>query len=167
LPDLKVVSERPAEEIKKQKAAAALERTLKALTANLLRTVRGAGRPEQIVDHAEAFAYSFVEYCKETDEMPEASMLREMIAFRGDPRSEEDGRFEHAVLENSICQHALQVVASTLLDQKMPRDHAMRELRAAMHIIEDRLAEKRKQRRRAPRAAAKGASPGKKPRGRR
>lgn len=40
LSDLRLVSERLAEEIKKQKASAALERTLKALTANLLRVVR-------------------------------------------------------------------------------------------------------------------------------
>ena len=116
LSDLRLVSERLAEEIKKQKASAALERTLKALTANLLRVVSGAGKPEQVIDHVEAFAASFVEYCKETDEMPNASMLREMIAFKAGPSIEDKDRFDKELQEKTIYRHALQVVASTLMD---------------------------------------------------
>jgi hypothetical protein len=164
VPDLKIVSERPAEEIKKQKAAAALGHTLKALTANLLHIVCGAGKPEQIVDHVEAFAKSFAEYCGDTDEMPDTSILRGMIGFHPESSSDDEDRFKDALLENSICRYALQVVASTLLDQKIPRDNAMRELRAAMRLIEDSRAKRKKSGRQAQRIAAKLASPGKKPR---
>lgn len=164
MPNLKVVSERPAEEIKKQRAAAALGHTLRTLTANLLRIVRGAGKPEQIVDHVEAFARSFTEYCKDTDEMPDTSILRGMIGFHCEPSSDDGDRFNDGLLENSICRHALQVVASTLLDQKIPRDNAMRELRAAMRLMEDSQAKRKKRRRQAQRIAAKPASPEKKPR---
>jgi hypothetical protein len=126
--------------------------------------VHGAGKPEQIVDHVEAFAKSFVKYCEDTDEMPDTSILRGMISFHCEPNSGDEDRFNDALLENSICRHALQVVASTLLDQKIPRDNAMRELRAAMRLIENSRAKRKKRRRHAQRIAAKLASPGKKPR---
>jgi hypothetical protein len=135
LPDLRLVSERPAAEIKKLKASAALEHSLRALTVNLLRVVCGAGRPEQIAEHVEIFAKSFADYCDETREVPDPLLLRDMIVFAREPDISDNNRFEEGILENSICRHALQVVASTLIDQKINCDGALSDLRGAMQML--------------------------------
>jgi hypothetical protein len=146
LPDLKVVSERPAEEIKKQKATAALGHTLRTLTANLLRTVRGAGKPEMIFEHVDHFVKAFARFCDDNGQPPDATLLRELIALPQPNWNHNDDRLQEAIGEHSICQNSLQIVASALLDQQTQREKAVDDLRDTLRIIEGQraLAKKRK-----------------------
>lgn len=52
-------------------------------------------------------------------------MLREMSAFKGGPSIEDKDRFDKELQENTIYRHALQVVASTLIDQRTHRERAI------------------------------------------
>jgi hypothetical protein len=144
LPDLRVVSERPAAEIKKQQAAAKLGVALQDLTANLIRIVRGAGKPEMIFEHVDGFVEAFARFCDDTGETPDPMLLRELIAL---PQPNwDDDRLDEALSEQAILRHSLQVVASELLQQRMQRDAAMNKLHDTLRRIEERrtLAKKRK-----------------------
>jgi hypothetical protein len=81
LVDLKVVSERSAADIKKRQASAQLGWALKDLTANLIRVVRGAGKPELIFDHVDGFVKAFRQFCDDTGEAPAPALLRELIVM--------------------------------------------------------------------------------------
>jgi hypothetical protein len=144
LPDLKVVSERPAAEIKKQKAAAKLGWALKELTANLIRVVRGAGKPEMIFKHVDSFVEAFARFCDETGEPPDPMLLRESIALPAPNR--DDDRLDETLSGQAIFRHSLETVASELLQQRTQRDAAMNKLHDTLRRIEERraLAGKRK-----------------------
>jgi hypothetical protein len=68
--NLRVVSERPAAEIKKEQALSKLGATLSELTANLKLVARGAGKPELIELHTLRVAEAFELYRKEIGSAP-------------------------------------------------------------------------------------------------
>jgi hypothetical protein len=157
LPDLKVVSVRPAAEIKKQKAAAKLGLALQDLTANLIRVVRGAGKPELIFEHVDRFVEAFAKFCDDTGEAPDPTLLRELIAL---PQPNwDDDRLDEALSEQAILRHSLQIVASGLLQQRMQRDAAMNKLHDTLRRIEERRALAKKPRRKVQRQSPTNPHP--------
>jgi hypothetical protein len=144
LPDLRVVSDNP--EIEKRKAALPIKFALIALTTNLLRIVRGAGKPDLMVDQIDGLMEVLNEYLKVYRQNPDPELIAELLRFDPEERPSDD-RFDEALSENAICRHALQVVASTLLDNKLQRDKATSDYRACLGAFVD-MRERRKRRRR-------------------
>jgi hypothetical protein len=144
MPDLKVVSERPAAEIKKQKATAKLGWALKDLTANLIRVVRGAGKPEMIFKQVDGFVEAYATFFDDTGEAPDPALLRGLIAMP-EPNWDDD-RLDEVLSEQALIRHSLQVVASGLLEQRTQRETAMNKFHDTLRRIEERraLAKKRK-----------------------
>jgi hypothetical protein len=79
MPDLRVVSERSEQEIKKQEATAALKQALIALTANLIRIVRGAGKPDFIAEHIRDLAVAYANYCDIDERGVRADIINDML----------------------------------------------------------------------------------------
>lgn len=138
MPDLRVVAERSAEEIKKQEAIAALKAALVDLAGNLIRVVRGAGRPQDIIRHLNDFASAFNGYSTAHGHGPSAHILGSMVKFDPDlDMTADDDHFDLEICEQAICRSALQIVASTLLDQRMPRSQAEGEMQNSIRRIEE------------------------------
>jgi hypothetical protein len=122
LPDLRFASD--SDDFAKLDKERALRATLLELTANLMRVVRGAGKAERIAAQTNAFAIAFNEYSDIHGHGPAADLLREILHFRSnDPP--DGGLPEDTIAESAICRTALQVVASKLLDQKIPLERAL------------------------------------------
>jgi hypothetical protein len=105
-----VVSERSAEEIKKQEATQALKAALVNLTGNLIRVVRGAGKPDRIIEQLHAVAVSYTEYSDAHGGEADSSVYREMLRFETPELPERDDRARAVLAEHAICRTALQVV---------------------------------------------------------
>jgi hypothetical protein len=155
LADLRVVSERSAEEIKKQEATQALKAALVNLTGNLIRVVRGAGKPDRIIEQLHAVAVSYTEYSDAHGGEADSSVYREMLRFETPELPERDDRARAVLAEHAICRTALQVVASTMLEQERQQLNALGELRNRLREAEERLFTERKERARAVRKAQK------------
>jgi hypothetical protein len=155
LSDLAVVSERSAEDIIKQRATLALKFSLINLTANLIRVVRGAGKPDRIVDYIDGFVDAFNEYYKVIGHAPTGAMLSDLIRFpdRADLKLDDD-RLDEMLLEDAICRSALQMVASTLMEQRIHQEEALGELQGHLRRFVDVRERAKKRRARTRRAAA-------------
>lgn len=75
MPDLRVVSERSREEIKRQETTRALKQALRELSANLMQIVRGAGKPDQLGANLNVCANAFNEYREIVGRGPDGRML--------------------------------------------------------------------------------------------
>jgi hypothetical protein len=131
-----VVSERSAAEMREQEATRALKAALVELTANLIRVVRGAGKPELIVDQLNSFAAAYNEYPDLVGQGPTPALLAGLIEYRPDLYPDDD-LFDFTILEHAIYRDALQIVASTLVDQRLQLKRAIGELRTHVRSLED------------------------------
>jgi hypothetical protein len=144
LAELEGVNERSAEELEAQKAALALKFALIDLTANLLRIVGGAGKPHRVIDQIDGLQDIINEYINVCGRDPERALVNELRCFAPE---ESFGLNNHdeAKLETAICRDALDVIASSLLDEKIQRDRAAGNFRAGLRAFVD-LRERRKRR---------------------
>jgi hypothetical protein len=150
LPDLRVVSERSSQEIQEQVATRALKDALVNLTGNLIRVARGAGRPECIMEHLWTLVTVHVAYADIHGREPDPGLYGEMLQFRHGELPESGDRLEIVFEEQVICRAALQIVASTILEQDRPKQSALRELHRLLRMRDDRLANRKKRSRRLP-----------------
>jgi hypothetical protein len=118
------------------------------LTANLIRVVRGAGKPELIADQLNSFAAAYNEYPKLVGRGTTPALLAELIQYRHPDWRLDDDRLDEVILEHAICRDALQIVASALVDQRTHRDRAIGELRTHLRAFEDLRKHPRARRRR-------------------
>ena len=160
MPDLRVVSERSNGEIKEQAVTLALKFALVNLTANLIRIVRGSGKPDRLFDDIEGFIGAYKDYCIALVQVPDGAMLSALLQFNPDQNPDDD-RLDEVLLENAICRDALQIVASSLVDQRVPREKALGELQHHLRRFVDvrEVAKKRRARTRRPTTGAKSRKP--------
>lgn len=117
---MRVVSENSEAELARKRAIFDVERRLRELTANLLRVVRGAGRPYAIVSQALELAGAIVEYQTASGRPPAPEDFLGVLNFeRGE---DEMARFSSEVraqlyAEERMVRGALQIAASRLLGQ--------------------------------------------------
>src|SRR5579859_4792268 len=71
------------------------------LTTNLLRIVRGIGKPELLVDQIDGLADVFNEYVKTYGQTPDPELLAELLRFEPE-EPPGGGRFDEALFENAI-----------------------------------------------------------------
>jgi len=155
-----MASERSSDDIKKQTATLALQFALASLTANLIRIVGGAGKPERLFDDIDGIAGAYNDYCLVLGSVPDGAALRSLLRF--DPhQSADDDRLDEVLLENAICRDALQIVASSLVDQRIHREKAVSELQRHLRKFVDvrEQAKKRRSRSRKPTVGRKSTKP--------
>ncbi len=112
MPDLRVVAERSEKEIREQKATRTLKSALVNLAANLLRVIRGAGKPDRITEHLRALAEAYVNWEDVHGRPATDDVFHELLNFPRPEPTEREEQDEMAMIEYAICRHALQIVAS-------------------------------------------------------
>jgi hypothetical protein len=133
-----VLTESSTEEIEKKRATVALKFALVNLTANLIQVVSGIGKPDRIVDFIDGFVDTINEYYKTVGSMPTVALLGELIGFPGRADlNPGDHRLDEVILEDAICRSALQLVASTLMDQRIHQERALGEMQAQLRRFVD------------------------------
>ena len=128
---MKLVSEQSQENLAEQRALDALRWPIRELAANLLRVIRGAGRPSAIAQQSIALVAAFRHFNEETGLLPSSHDVSEMLDISDDMdrlrgcRSDELAKL---YAENDMVRGALQVAASKLLHQSTQAVAGKREL---------------------------------------
>jgi hypothetical protein len=148
VPDLKVVSERSEQEIKQQGAAAARKDALRELTANLIRIVRGAGKPDFIAEQLRDVAQAYADFNDVYGRPLWSDECSAMLSFSMPELPNNDDLANDLISEHALCREALQVVASTLLEQELQRKQALGDLLSTLNARESRHKLRNMQRRR-------------------
>jgi len=122
-------------EIKRERAAALLGAWLRRLAANLMRIVRGAGKPNDLAEEMSAALTAFKDYHEAVGEEPSSYEISQALSIgekfedwrqmKDEGRTTEqdmerwraDGTIEQELAFAAICRGALQHVASTLVHQ--------------------------------------------------
>jgi len=135
-------------EIKRKLAAALLGASLRRLAANLMRIVRGAGKPNDLAEEMAAALTAFKGYHEAVGKWPSSYEISEALSVRITERDwrrwRADGTFEQEVAFMTICQGALQIVASQLLSQPLQIAAGEREVYDGVFRIERAREERRK-----------------------
>lgn len=134
---MRIVTERTAEEIAEARARAVLDDALKDLTVNLLRVVRGAGKPYDVrkqiaLAHA---AYVGLAEANPRATWPDISEALSIVSPYDD---------EMTTARECIVRGALQIAASKLADQPMQERAGRDELMTGLRAIEEIRAENRR-----------------------
>jgi hypothetical protein len=130
----------PADPSAMNTSAAELRDTIRQLAANLLRVMRGTGRPEDIVRHARAFVAACAAHRQIAGHDPDAADVAEALRLELAPERGDDGEFgswsewDSAVRE--MVHGGLQVAAAELLDQHAQAAAGRRELFSGYRDIE-------------------------------
>src|SRR5262245_54650182 len=81
MPDLRIAAEMSETEIKRERAAAILRASLRELTANLMRIVRGAGKPYDVGEQLVAALSAFKDYREAVGEWPSQYEISEALSI--------------------------------------------------------------------------------------
>ena len=159
---MKVVAENSSAELAQRLATQDMERALRQLTANLLRVVRGAGKPYAIVEDAAAFINAVVAYHDAAGTaLPPDDIASALDIMRDDPgmRSRLSGHdYDRMDAERIIVRGALQIAASRLLEQRTQEAAGKHELYDGVRWMEKLRDTLRKEHRLAARVQA-GSKP--------
>jgi hypothetical protein len=144
LPDLTVITGASDRELKQQESTRQLKTALVTLTANLIRIVRGAGVPDHLLEQVRHFAEAYAAYFDAHGHEAPHGLFNEFLAFEH-PELSQNGNYADIVLtDHAICRSALQVVASSLLQQRPQLDKAWSHLHSTLDLREVRRAQDRK-----------------------
>lgn len=149
------------------------------VAANLLRIIRGAGKPDDLLvqmSRAIDAAVKFQELhngvpqniiandlqIRSEDEDFYAGLQSGRISQSNFDRWREDGTFEQMLAEHTILRGALQTIASELLGQRTQKSAGRREFRQGINDLIDNHEKRVKKSREAARAAARVQKAGKK-----
>lgn len=113
-PSLRVVSENSKQDVEKAYALDRLQWELIETAANLLRVVRGAGRPYQLPGQFLAVLQCFERYREIAGQYPSEHELSTALSYMS-RRDERDDEWSYAI--DKIVRGSLQFAASTLLHQ--------------------------------------------------
>lgn len=123
---LTVISENSERDIQRRRLHREFVRTLRVLTANLLRMTRGAGKPEQFIPQLAALTQAMARYTIALDEMPSLDGVLQI-----DPGPELELPPEEEAIKaarDQMIGGALQIVASRLMGQKVNEQAGMVEM---------------------------------------
>lgn len=142
--NIRVVSERSEAEIKRQRATDALDGPLRQLASNILRIVRGAGKPYDLYEQMLAVLQAMNDYRDAVGAWPSSFEMDKILNARVERNwSDEDlkrwtegGTLEMELAFDAICRGALQNVASKLVDQKLQIAAGENEVYEAVYRIE-------------------------------
>lgn len=140
---MRVVSSQSSETIRKKKALEDLTAELRRLAVNLLRVIRGAGKPYELPRDIDRVAKALTEYAEAHGQFPDSDSIRSILdrdialeeyrpwIVEGRQRRAREAATPEAQIElaiSDIIDAALQIVASMFADQ-------MTQLRTAEHAL--------------------------------
>ncbi len=149
---MKIVSEQSEAELARQRAIGSLTYILRALTANLMRIARGAGRPERLTEqlagsiaaldaYRAAVGYGIEPELVRTILDPDEAFAAARPWIAADKEAQErwaqDGTLDEEAAERDIRRAALQITASMLLNQMTQQRRGESDLAAAMRELRD------------------------------
>jgi len=152
---LKVVSSQTSTQIEQKQAESDLEYPFRILAANVLRTVRGAGRPDELPGMMLQCLDVLEKYRKVLGHYPKQKLYRRFLNLDpphfdpdkwADDREQEankqlsmSGYPERIKAELMIHRGALQVAASRLVDQHTQEVLGEHEMFQGVHLLKDSL----------------------------
>ncbi|MDT9598549.1 hypothetical protein [Sphingosinicella rhizophila] len=117
-PKLRLASSQADNDVKRQRAGQELRWPLKELAANMMRIVRGAGRPEDVGHQCAAVLAAYQAYREATERFPPPEVISEALTL---PHREVPGgdrlRQDIEDADEMVVDGSLQIAASRLLDQ--------------------------------------------------
>ena len=135
---MRVVTDNSDDDLAHQNAMADVSHALRELTSNLMRVVRGAGKPDDIFRQTQALAEAFVRYYEATGMAVPADELSTILSIEHDPQLlAQFSGLERDRLDagQAVIRGALQVAASRLLDQKTQETIGQREMFEGVRAI--------------------------------
>lgn len=129
MPDLRVIVGLPDPEIKRRRAEDRLRVPIRELASNVMRVVRGAGRPDDLLEQMQRVIDVSAEYREAVGMWPDGGLFAEMLHLDDEYRDSDSG-LERAV--HPVCRSVLQICASRLVKQDMQLRTAESELRTKM-----------------------------------
>ena len=115
---------------------------LRALAANILRVVRGAGEPQAILRHYAALVEALERYHDTKGVLPDTAFIHEALSVRQDYEGE-DAMGRKAI--DLMIQGGLQIAASRLMKQPLQIAQGEAEMLAGIKTRAAYFAEKRRQ----------------------
>lgn len=163
-PKLTVVAENTRGEIDRKWAEEVFERSLLELAANIIRVVRGAGKPHEVIAQCDEVVKTAIEVREKSGRLPSPESVANTLLLEHERIVEYDsfwaGR-QHAV--RRMVKGSLQIAASRLLNQQTQILRGESEMEDGFRDLERLHEELRKQREAEARAARARAAPQKKP----
>ena len=135
---MRVVAENTDTDVARRRATIEVSSALIEMTANLMRVVRGAGKPDDIVRQIQALGQALSDYHKATGMMPAPDVLAEILSIEHEQQmiSHLSGpQLDRLDAQQSVVRGALQVAASRLLGQKTPESVGRQEMDEAINAI--------------------------------
>lgn len=148
---MKIVSSQTDEERGEYRARLELRWALRRLAANLLRVVRGAGKPSDLGRQIQEVIEVYLDYREATGHFPESQLVSDALAVSKTDSLEDwkasfpddvddshferwlqDGSFNQARAVDAIVRASLQIAASRLLNQKTQERSAEHSLSQAL-----------------------------------
>jgi hypothetical protein len=146
---MRVVSENSEQDLAKRSAAEQLEYGLRELAANMMRVVRGAGKPYEIAPQIFGLTGLLQDYKEAVGTWPSSYDVGQMLelGYRFEhlaARDDSEDMFHRA--EHEVMRASLQFAASRLMEQRTQETRASSDMHDAMRRIEEIRAERRRQR---------------------
>jgi hypothetical protein len=111
--------------------------TARDLSSNLLRVIRGAGRPAQLVEQAQEFINALVEYRKLVGHLPSGDELAAALYLQPPPTLSDYDRYAQTEAMDSIVRGSLQIAAAELLGQRTQKAAGEHEVSAGVRFLQD------------------------------
>ncbi|WP_085034073.1 hypothetical protein [Ensifer aridi] len=163
-PKLSVVAENTREQIDANLHQERVDYALRELAANIIRVVRGAGRPDDIIDQCNAVLKAAIDYHDKVQRFVSYHSVAAALRLeRERVRDYDSFEGERQLALRQMIDGSLQVTASRLLGQLTQERRGESELYEGFRELRGIYDAARKQREAAERAARAKASPKRKP----
>lgn len=133
---MRIVAENSETDIAKRHAEMQAQSNLRELAANLLRVVRGAGRPEALGQQAAAFVHALYAYQEAFGHYPSADVHAAAIRIEECTLDLDEGEHVRMRGQEMAVRGALQIAASELLGQRTQQRAGESELFDGFRMME-------------------------------
>lgn len=135
---MRVVSENSAQDIAKRRADDELRWSLRELAANMMRVVRGTGKPHEIGSQIFGLTEAFQAYKNVAGTWPSSDLIGEALelAYRFEHLPDRADRDPFYRAEHEVMRASLQVAASRLMRQSTQETRGRSDMHDAMRPIE-------------------------------
>lgn len=168
-PRLKVVAENSQRQIDEAYAQDLVDSRLRELAANLIRVVRGAGKPQEVIFQCDKVVKAALEYRESAGHLPTSFSVASALGLEHERiRDYESFEGQLQLATRKMMDGGMQIVASRLLNQMTQERRGDSELYEGFRDLERLFEERRKEREaeeRARRSAARAKTTAKSAKG--
>lgn len=134
---MKIIAENTDQDIARHHAQLDVEESLRQLSANLLRVIRGAGRPHEIGKQCEDLTVAWQNYREAAGVWPSGELVAASLELETPPWVSGLGEHEAAAWygKRTLTRGVLQMVASELLDQRTQQTAGEHEMYTGLNEI--------------------------------